>query len=242
MSLQNDSNKPRRKIDATRVIASAVGILCGISGLEHGFFETLQGNVAPDGILSSAIGPAHRFWSGGTLHALTIIPNYLLTGILATLFSLMVIIWSVGFIHRKRGASVFLVLSILQFLVGGGFGQIFLVLVTAIAATRINAPMHWWRTHLPPGVRRFLAKIWLWLLIGFVLSFSAAMFAGIFGYLPAVSSLFDLTSEKLPGFLYILGYTALGLLLLAFLAGFSHNIEKWTEPERGKDEYVTTPS
>jgi hypothetical protein len=30
------------------------------------------------------------------------------------------------------------------------------------AATRINAPLTWWRTQLSSGSRRFLAKLWPW--------------------------------------------------------------------------------
>ncbi len=33
---------------ATRVLASTIGVICGISGLEHGFFEVLQGNVTSE--------------------------------------------------------------------------------------------------------------------------------------------------------------------------------------------------
>lgn len=217
MSLQNS---------ATRRIVSVVGVLCGFSGIEHGIFEILQGNTVIDGLLTRAIGPAQRFWPGGTLHALTIIPNFLLTGILAILFSILVILWSAAFIQRKHGAAVFLFLSILQFLVGGGFGQIFLVLVTAAAATQIHTSLNWWGNILPPVIRRALAKLWGWFLVLFVVLFLSAMFAGIFGYLPGVSNLFDLHTENLPGFLYTLGYTALGFLLLTFLAGFSHDVEK----------------
>ncbi len=46
---------------ATRIIVSVVGILCGISGLEHGFIEILHGIAAPDSLFISAIGLAHRF-------------------------------------------------------------------------------------------------------------------------------------------------------------------------------------
>lgn len=213
----------RRTVCATRVIASTAGLLCGISGLEHGFFETLQGSTAPDALLISAIGPAQRFWPGGTETALTIAPNYLITGILAMLASLMVIIWSVAFIHRKHGAFIFLLLSVAQFLVGGGFAQIFLVLVTAAAATQINASLNWFRALLPLAVRRPLAKVWPWLLLAFVLSFSSAIFAAIFGYIPVVSNLFSLRGSDLTSFLYALGYFMLGLLPLTFLAGFAHD-------------------
>jgi len=66
-----------RNLNATHITVAIVGILCGISGIEHGFFETLQGNTVPNKLLISAIGPANRFWPGGTETALTIIPNFL---------------------------------------------------------------------------------------------------------------------------------------------------------------------
>ena len=42
---------------ATRAVVSIVGVYGGLLGMEHGFFETLQGNVAPGRILINAIGP-----------------------------------------------------------------------------------------------------------------------------------------------------------------------------------------
>jgi hypothetical protein len=202
-----------------------VGILCGISGLEHGFFETLQGSAAPDGLLIAAIGPAHRFWPGGTETALTIVPNFLITGILAMLASALVIAWSAAFIHRKYGAAVFLLLSVVQFLVGGGFAQIFLVLVTAAAATQIGAPLDWWRRLLPAGAHRLLGRGWLVLLVVFSAGFLGAMIAAVFGYFPLASDLFSLRDERLSGFLVPLGYSLLGLLPLTFLSGISHDLD-----------------
>ncbi len=138
MNWMNNNGSALHTNHATRVIVSVVGMLCGVSGLEHGFFETLQGSAAPEGLLISAIGPAQRFWPGGTETAFTVIPNFLGTGILAMLASLAVIIWSGWYISRKHGALVFLLLSVLQFLVGGGFAQIFLVLLVAAGATHIH--------------------------------------------------------------------------------------------------------
>jgi hypothetical protein len=222
---EKNNSDSRHDLSATRVIAATAGVLCGISGLEHGFFEILQGSTAPDAVLISAIGPANRFWPGGTETALTIIPNFLITGILAMLASLMVIIWSAAFIQRKHGALIFLLLSLAQFLVGGGFAQIFLVVVTAAAATQINDPLNWFRAIFPVSVRRWLAKLWLWLLVIFVLVFSSAIFAAIFGYIPIVSSLFSVRGSDLTGFLYALGYVMLVLLPLTFLAGFAYDSE-----------------
>ena len=32
---------------ATRIVAASFGVLAGIAGLEHGYFEILQGNTNP---------------------------------------------------------------------------------------------------------------------------------------------------------------------------------------------------
>jgi hypothetical protein len=225
MVSKNSAGGSQHTVYATRAIVSTVGVLCGISGLEHGFFETLQGSVAPDGVLISAIGPANRFWPGGTETALTIIPSFLVTGILAMLASVMVIIWPALFIQRKHGAAVFLILSVLQFLVGGGFAQIFLVLLTSAAATQVNTPWKGWRILLPGILRRLLGKLWLVLLIIFVLALLGSMFAAIFGYFPGVSDLLKPGTESMTGLLYMLGYGMLGLLPVTILAGLAHDIE-----------------
>jgi len=52
------------------------------------------------------------------------------------------------------------------------------------------------------------------------------MFAAVFGYIPLLSSLFRLGPDNIAGFLYPLGFSALGLLLLAILAGFAHDREQ----------------
>jgi hypothetical protein len=40
---------------ATRIAASTLGVYAGLLGMEHGYFETLQGSVAPSGITINAI-------------------------------------------------------------------------------------------------------------------------------------------------------------------------------------------
>jgi hypothetical protein len=42
------------RLSAARVVATAFGIGAGLLGLEHGYFETLQGNAAPSGLVISA--------------------------------------------------------------------------------------------------------------------------------------------------------------------------------------------
>src|SRR5208283_296635 len=82
---------------ATRIIVSTFGVTLGIAGIDHGFFEALQGNVPTPGLFIQAIGPASRMWVYGTEDAFTLVPNFLLTGILAIILSLAIMIWSIGF-------------------------------------------------------------------------------------------------------------------------------------------------
>ena len=111
-------------LNATRIIATTIGVFFGLfSGVNHGIFEILQGNTATGGIVIQAIGEAQRFWPLGTEEAFTIIPNFMVTGILLIIVGLAIVIWSIWFLPGKHGRTVFLGLFILSFLVGGGIGQ-----------------------------------------------------------------------------------------------------------------------
>ena len=68
---------------ATRATVATLGAILGLSGISHGFFETLQGHVPTGGHLISAIGESHRMWPHGSEAALTLIPTMLITGIAA---------------------------------------------------------------------------------------------------------------------------------------------------------------
>ena len=46
-------------INATRIVTSAFGVLCGLTGIISGYFEVLQGNVAPSSFKISIIGPTY---------------------------------------------------------------------------------------------------------------------------------------------------------------------------------------
>jgi hypothetical protein len=95
---------------AIRAIASTSVVLVGLARVEHGYFECLQGNVRPDGIMINAIGPSQQFWEYGTEAALTIVPSFLLSGILAMTIGFLVVIWACAFVHRKFGALTLLFL------------------------------------------------------------------------------------------------------------------------------------
>lgn len=62
--------------------------------------------------------PCHAATAGEP--AMTIIPNFLLTGILAIIMGIIVTIWSAAYIERKNGGLILILLSIIMLLFGGG--------------------------------------------------------------------------------------------------------------------------
>jgi hypothetical protein len=145
---------------ATRAVATWLGVAAGIAGLEHGYYEILQSNNRPDGIMIVSMGPPcvpEEIWNGCE-PAMTIIPNYLVTGILAVIIGLGVIIWSAGFVQRKRGGLVLILLSVALLLFGGGLFPPLIGLIGGAAGTKINKPI----ARNPGGITRLAAKLWPW--------------------------------------------------------------------------------
>ena len=211
-----------KNINATRTVVVAFAMLCGVTGLIAGYFEILQGNVAPDGLIISTIGPEYSMWTTYSIYelmepysALTIIPNFLLTGIASIIVSCLVIIWAVGFIHKKHGAIVFLFLSILQLLFGGAF-VMDLVIITSITATRINKPLRWWHLHLSDKMKRSLAMIWPWSLIFYIIL--SIILLGI--------TILGLINVELLNYLDIAATLMFIPLILMIIGGFAFDMQK----------------
>jgi hypothetical protein len=168
--------------NATKATASTLCILGALSSVGHGIFEMLQGNVAPNSIRIEAISPAHRFWEYGGEPALTIIPNFFITGILATLISVLVIIWAVAFLDEKYGLWGLIILTVMMLLFGGGLAPPTFMMLAIIATTGINKPLNWWQKYIPLNVQHFFASLWPWVLLLLVILVMVAIVAGIFGY------------------------------------------------------------
>ena len=212
---------------ATRLTASTLGVLVGLAGIDHGIFEVLQGNLAPDATMIAAIGPEQRFWVYGEETALTILPNFLVTGLLAVILGLLVTIWAALFIQSKYGALILMALSILLFLFGGGFAPIFMAVVASLTATRINRPLTWWRKLFSGIVGRLLAKIWSGSLIAFVVLFVFNVIVAIFGW-PLTAWLDADSAFEL---LNTLCFIMLGMMLLSVLAGFAYDVQQRVKKE-----------
>lgn len=41
-----------------RIVTSSFGIIAGLTNIEHGYFETFQGNVKPNSMMITSIGLA----------------------------------------------------------------------------------------------------------------------------------------------------------------------------------------
>ena len=100
-----------------RSVLTFVGVFMGLGGATHGPGEILQGNVAPSGIYIRA-WPALIQLDGEP--AMTLIPSFLVTGILAIILGLAVAVWAAKYLNSKNGGLILIVLSIIMLLVGGG--------------------------------------------------------------------------------------------------------------------------
>lgn len=205
---------------ATKVTVSTFGALMGIAGIEHGIGETLQGNIAPDGIMFPSWPRSAFFRIVAGEPAMTIVPNLLVTGILAILVSLIFLVWATQFVQRKNGGLVLILLSIVMLLVGGGIFPPILGIILGVIGTRINAPLSWWRAHLSVGLRHFLGKVWPW-------SFAACLIAWL-SLFPGINILGYFFGVNNPNLTVILIFFALGSLLLTIFTGFAYDSQKQT--------------
>ena len=150
---------------ATRVLAASLGVFAGFGGPEHGIFEIMRGNVRPQGIMITSMGPPcnpEEVWHACE-PAMTIVPSFLIAGILAVIIGIVTMVWAAFFVHREKGGLVLMLLSVALLLTGGGLFPPLIGLVAGAVGTRINAPVSRRRNRLSD----LLAKLWPWPLVAF---------------------------------------------------------------------------
>jgi hypothetical protein len=202
---------------AARLTASIFGVLGGIGGLTHGIGESLQGSVAPGGLYfpSWAQGPIADHMNGDP--ALSLIPNLLVTGILAIIVSLAVVVWSAAFVQRRRGGLVLIGLMIVLLLVGGGVGPIVVGVLAGVAGLGIHAPHTGWRKR-PGSVRRVLAMIW-------PLVFGISLLSGLLLFLGSIVLMFVFDVGNSDFYFGLFQLTAVALLL-SVICGAAYDAER----------------
>lgn len=208
----------------TRIIVTVLGLTLALAGMSHGYFETQQGNAPTNSVIIDAISAASRTWLYGGETAFTLLPTFLLAGIASITVSLIIVVWSLCFLHTRHGATVWLALFVLLFLVGGGIGHVVLFTLIWAFATRINAPLTGWGKLLPPAVRPVLGSVWgvpLALAVG---GFLHALYIAIFGVSPLMPGVTD------PEPLINVVFASLGIALLsvalAFVCGFADDLRR----------------
>lgn len=146
---------------ATARLSKTLGILAGLMGIEHGIGEILARNRPVEGIfiLSWPASPFFKIMAGEP--ALTLIPNYLLTGILAVAFSSL-FLW----VLPRSGAggkpaALQLVLLVAMLLSGAGFGPPLVGLIAVLVSFKQNSPLKAWRK-LPNRLHRSFSRLWPW--------------------------------------------------------------------------------
>ncbi len=205
------ANRNAIATSATRIVVSIFGALVAFAGLEHGLGEILQGPVAPGGLAIESWPDAKAFAILAGEPAMTVIPNLLVTGVLAVIVALAFGIWSVMFVERRHGGPMLIALSVLLLLVGGGFAPPLMGIILGIAATRIGAA-----SRRPPGsVARGVGRVWPWLLGAGVLGY-----LGLFPGLVMLSWLFGVSDTNLVLMLSAVSFAA---LLLAPIAARAHD-------------------
>jgi hypothetical protein len=172
---------------ARSIVIAAFGAMIGLSAINHGIFEILQGNRSSPFPIIEAIGPEQRFWAHGAEPALTILPNFLFTGILAVSAGLATIWWSIARLHAKGSGPVFALLCLSLFLFGGGIAQIvFFIEIAVLLNLSRRSPGKLPSKAARSGTAR-IGGLWAWPLGIAMLAFAVALEIGIFGLFPFLS-------------------------------------------------------
>ncbi len=201
--------------------ASTMSVLLALASmLNHGIFEIRQGFTATDGFFIEAISKADRFWLHGTEGAFTLVPNFLVTGVIVLLLGLALILFALRYLSGPKGAWILLLFFVLLTLFGGGIGHLVVFLPTWAFATRIHAPLRWYEEKIPAGVRGIGSRLWLASLIAACFSWLVVMELGIFGYFPGLSDPDTILNVV---FLFLPATTA--LLSLAFFCAMAKDLE-----------------
>jgi hypothetical protein len=201
---------------ATRLSASVLGLTAGLAGIEHGIFEVLQGNARPGGLMISSIGPPcvpELRWNQCE-PAMTVIPSFLITGILAIILGLIVTLWSAFFLQKKRGGLVLILLCIPLLLLGGGIFPPLIGVIAGALGSRIHKPLNPEGSRLSGGLLWFLAALWPWALGLYVVWVLGQWIIGHF------------FNDWLLANGYLIIVMVLGSLLLTVIATYAHDLHE----------------
>ena len=210
---------------SSRAMAAGLGVLAGLGGITHGVGEMLQGSVAPSGIIISSWtqGPIAEYMGGEP--AMTIVPNVLVTGILAILSGMAIVVWSAAFTRRRIGGSILVILSVAMLLLGGGFAPPVMGILAGFIGRGMGARRRWWRERMSEGLRHFLSRAWTWV-------YAITLVDGIFLVVGSVLLVY-LANLNAPDLFVGSFLVSVPLILLSALTGAARDAER--SPPAGED-------
>jgi len=155
---------------ATRVVATVLGVYSGLLGMAHGVFEYRQGSLPTESVLIAAIGAPCQMESAwhACFPAMTLVPNFRLSGILTLIIGVVILVWTSAFVQRKRGWLILILLSIGSMLVGAGFTPPALGVLAGAIGSQINRPLGDRKGLLSGNFGVFLSTLWPWSLVAYV--------------------------------------------------------------------------
>ncbi len=210
IKLTQTENPPANQ--AIRLLTMCFGLFAGFGGVEHGYFEFLQGNAVPESFSIASLGPPcvpTEVWHVCE-PALTILPTFFLTGIVSMVLGVVTMVWSILIFRRRRGGGVLALLSFALLLFGGGIFPPLIGLVGGIVGIFLNKPLDRWRDR-HGIISQLLANSWPWLLVAF--------FVWLFGQV-VIGFFFN---DWLMQTGLLIPVVILGLLALSVLSAFAHD-------------------
>jgi hypothetical protein len=201
--------------NAVKNLTAFMGTLAGIVAMEHAVGEILQGNHAPQSLMFLSWPDAPFFASLGGEPAMSLIPNFLISGLLTILLALIFILCALRFSQQRYSSLALILLSVALLLTGGGFGPPLLGLIIGAGSTRLHAHPTGQTTRAPRPVQRFLARLWPW-------SFGICIAAWFF-LLPGVPLLHHFFGVDDPTLTYLSIFLAFGSLGLAIFSSRAHD-------------------
>jgi hypothetical protein len=206
---------------ATIKITSTLGVALALPSFLHGLFEVLQGSKATGGMIIQAIGEHQRFWVHGTEEAFTVMPNFMITGLIAIFLSIATATWSIRFIGHKHGSSIFLILCIALTVFGGGIAHVAFYLPIWAYSTRSHKRLKLWRKVFANRIGAAVGRIWRVSVAVAVAAFITALAISVFGFIPGVED----PDTKLYICWSILGVSFI-MIHISYLSGFASDVQK----------------
>jgi hypothetical protein len=199
---------------------AVLAAIAALAGVEHGIGEMLQGSIAPASLVFQSWPKSDFFRVLAGEPAMTIVPNLLVSGILAIIVSLTFLAWATAFVRRRNAGLALILLSVVNLLVGGGIAPLALGIVVGAAAMKIGSPLTRWRRYVPPRLGRSFAALWPWSIAGCLLAWLILF--------PGLSVIAHFVAVDGPIFIPIIFLCALVLLVSSILSGFAYDIEHGT--------------